>query len=70
MRKEIAKTARLLSVETLEFEDGQVFLRPWTNPFPYWFRRGAVTEETLALLERDVTLSWVRVQDDELPGPV
>ncbi len=49
----------------LEFDGDKVFLRPWTNPFPYWFRRGAVSEATLVLLEKDVTLSWVRVEDAE-----
>jgi len=61
--------SRLRSVEVLEFDGDQVFLRPWTNPFPYWFGRGAVSEETLALLQRDVTLSWIRVEDDEPPAP-
>jgi hypothetical protein len=61
--------SRLRSVEVLEFDGDQVFLRPWTNPFPYWFRRGAVSEETLALLQRDVTLSWIRVEDDESTAP-
>jgi hypothetical protein len=58
-------SSRLCSVEVLEFDDDEVFLKPWTNPFPYWFRRGAVSEETLALLEKDVTLSWVHVENDE-----
>ena len=57
--------SRLRSVEVLEFDGDEVFLRPWSNPFPYWFRRGSVSEETLALLEKDVTLSWVRVDDAE-----
>ena len=57
--------SRLRSVEVLEFDGDDVFLRPWTNPFPYWFRRDAVSEKTLALLEKDVTLTWVRVEDAE-----
>lgn len=55
--------SRLGSVEVLAFDGDEVFLRPWSNPVPYWFRRGAVSEETLALLEKDVTLSWIRVED-------
>jgi len=58
--------SRLRSVEVLEFDGDEVFFRPWTNPFPYWFRRGAVSEATLALLEKDITLSWIRVEDAEL----
>lgn len=49
----------------LEFDGDKVFLKPWTNPFPYWFRRGAISTETLTLLEKDVTLGWIRVEDDE-----
>lgn len=57
--------SRLCSVEALEFDDEEVFLKPWTNPFPYWFRHGSVSEKTLALLEKEVTLSWVHVESDD-----
>jgi hypothetical protein len=59
--------SRLRSLEVLEFVGNEVFLKPWTNPFPYWFQRDAVSEETRALLERDVNLSWIRVEDSA-PG--
>jgi hypothetical protein len=57
--------SRLRSVEVLDFDGDEVFLKPWTNPFPFWFRRGAVSDETLSVLQKDVTLSWIRVEDDE-----
>jgi hypothetical protein len=57
-------SSRLCSVEALGFDGDEVFLRPWTNAFPYWLRPGAVSEATVALLQKDVTLSWVHVEND------
>lgn len=55
--------ARLRIVEALDFEDDEVYLRPWQDPFPYWFRRGDVSDETLELLEANVRLAWVTVEE-------
>lgn len=57
--------ARLRIVEALEFEGSDVFLRPWENPFPCWFRRGDVSEDTLELLERNVRIAWLTVEEDD-----
>ena len=59
--------ARLRIVEALEFDGNDVYLRPWEHPFPYWFRRGSVSEETLDLLER-ARIAWVTVEVDEGNG--
>jgi hypothetical protein len=60
--------ARLRVVEALEFDDDGVYLRPWEDPFPYWFRRGDVSNETLALLERNVRIAWITVEDSYFEG--
>jgi hypothetical protein len=54
--------ARLRIVEALDFDGGEVFLTSWDQPFPYWFRRGDVSEETLRLLD-GARIAWV--SDDE-----
>jgi hypothetical protein len=55
--------SRLRLVEALEFTDGQVYLRPWSDPIPFWFSRGDVPDETVALLE-NISLNWVRVEPE------
>lgn len=57
--------ARLRVVEALEFEGDDIYLRPWRDPFPYWFRRGDVSDETLELLERSVQIAWVSLEGTE-----
>jgi hypothetical protein len=49
---------RLRIVEALEFEEGQVYLRAFQNPIPYWVRRGDLSAETLALLNA-MSISWI-----------
>lgn len=61
--------ARLRSIEPMEFEGDKIFLRPWSNPFPYWFRRGAVSGTTLELLQQGITVGWLRVEDDADGSP-
>jgi hypothetical protein len=55
--------ARVRIVEALEFDGDHAYLLPWKDPFPYWFRRGDVAEETLELLERDIRIAWVTVEE-------
>lgn len=54
--------ARLRVVDALEFEDGKVYLQPWQRPFPYWVKRGALTEEELVVLDR-AQIAWVEESD-------
>ena len=54
--------ARLRVVDALEFEDGNVFLRPWQRPFPYWVKRGALTDEELGVLNR-AQIAWIEETD-------
>lgn len=51
--------ARLRIVEALDFAEDGVYLKPWNEPFPYWFRREDVSAETFELLEGGVRLGWV-----------
>lgn len=56
--------ARLRLVESLEFDGDKVFLRPLQNPIPYWVKKGDLSAETIAVLDR-MRLNWVdREQDD------
>lgn len=54
--------ARLRIVEAIEFAPDGVYLRPWQNPFPYWFRRGDVSDETLERIDK-TTFGWIRDED-------
>jgi hypothetical protein len=56
--------SRLRTIELLEFEDGQVYLTPWQDPFPYWFERSDISPKALERLEREIRLGWIRAEDD------
>jgi hypothetical protein len=55
--------ARLRVVETLEFGPDGIYLRPWDRPFPYWVRRGDLSEETLEVLNHS-RIAWVQAVDE------
>jgi hypothetical protein len=55
--------ARLRVVETLEFGPDGIYLRPWDRPFPYWVRRGDLSEETLEVLNHS-RIAWVEAVDE------
>lgn len=50
--------ARLRLVESLDFDEGRLFLKPLQNPIPYWVHKGDLTDETMALLD-GMSLRWV-----------
>jgi hypothetical protein len=49
--------ARLRLVESLEFEDGEVYVKEIRNPIPYWVTKGDLSEETIALLD-GMSIRW------------
>ncbi|HEY3944476.1 MAG TPA: hypothetical protein VGL78_04545 [Solirubrobacteraceae bacterium] len=55
--------ARLRVVETFEFASDGIYLRPWDRPFPYWVRRGDLTEEALDVLNQS-RIAWVEAVED------
>ncbi len=57
---------RLRLVESLEFDDGEVYLREMRNPIPYWVNKGELSEETIALLD-GMSINWAPVDPDPSP---
>lgn len=55
--------ARLRLVESVEFEDGEVYLQEIRNPIPYWIKKGDLTEETIALLD-GMSIRWADPDED------
>jgi hypothetical protein len=48
---------RLRLVESLEFENGEVYMGEFRNPIPYWTKKGELSEETIALLD-GMSINW------------
>jgi hypothetical protein len=48
---------RLRLVESLEFENGEVYMGEFRNPIPYWTTRGELSEETITLLD-GMSINW------------
>jgi hypothetical protein len=55
--------ARLRLVESLEFEDGEVYLKEMRNPIPYWVTKSELSEETIALLD-GMSIRWTDPDED------
>lgn len=53
--------ARLRIVDSVGLSgSGNLQLGQWKDPFPYWFERGDVNDETLATLRRGFHIAWIR----------
>jgi hypothetical protein len=55
--------ARLRLVESLEFDEGEVYLGPLRNPISYWVTKGELSDETVALLD-GMSIGWVNREED------
>jgi hypothetical protein len=56
--------ARLRLVESLEFEDGNVYMGQFRNPIPYWTKKGELSEQTIALLD-GMSINWAEPTEPE-----
>jgi hypothetical protein len=54
---------RLRLIESLEFEDGEVYVKEIRNPIPYWIKKGDLSEETIALLD-GMSIRWADAEED------
>lgn len=52
---------RLRVIEALDFDGGDVYLKDFRNPIPYWVTKGDLSDETLALLD-GMSINWIRAE--------
>jgi hypothetical protein len=63
-RNRLSSDARLRLVESVEFEDGNVYMGQFRNPIPYWTKKGELSEQTIALLE-GMSINWAEPTEPE-----